>query len=147
VGRDTDAEGYDRLLAEARGHDLVVVSLHVVAVSYAGSVAVPDEFVDFVQELVREGIPHVVVSFGNPYLLREFPDVRAYLLAWSGSEWSQAAAAEALFGEIPIQGRTPTRIPPHAGIGDGILMGTPVTAGRPATTASPMGLDGGSACR
>ena len=152
VGRDTTAEEYARLLAEARGRDLVVVSLHVVAVSYAGSVAVPDEFVEFVQALVREGISHVVVSFGNPYLLREFPGVRAYLLAWSGSEWSQAAAAASLFGEVPILGRTPTRIPPHAAIGDGIPLGAAaaraaVAGGGASYGASSPALPGAEVCR
>ena len=33
---------------------------------------------------------------------------------------SQRAAAKALFGDIEIQGRTPTRIPPFFEIGDGI---------------------------
>ena len=42
------------------------------------------------------------------------------MLAWSGSQASQRAAAGALFGDVPIEGRTPTRIPGFAGIGDGI---------------------------
>ncbi len=123
VGRDTRSEEYARLLARARRADLVVVSLHVAAVSYAGSVAIPEDAADFVKSLAREGISHVVVSFGNPYLLREFPDARSYLLAWGGSDESQRAAAGALFGEIPIRGRTPTRIPPGFGIGEGIRLG------------------------
>jgi beta-N-acetylhexosaminidase len=120
--RDTPAEELTRLQARARTMDLVVVSLHVTAVSSAGSVAIPDEVARFIQELARARIPHVVVSFGNPYLLREFPDVQAYLLAWSGSEASQQAAARALFGEIPVQGRTPTRIPPGFEIGAGLQL-------------------------
>jgi beta-N-acetylhexosaminidase len=123
VGRETRSEEYARLLARARRADLVVVSLHVAAVSYAGSVAIPEEAADFVTSLAREGISHVVVSFGNPYLLREFPDARSYLLAWGGSDESQRAAAGALFGEVPIRGRTPTRIPPGFGIGEGIRLG------------------------
>jgi hypothetical protein len=64
----------------------------------------------------------VVVSFGNPYLVTTFPDVRAYMLAWSGSEASQRAAAGALFGEFDIEGRIPTRIPPLYEIGDGLTI-------------------------
>jgi hypothetical protein len=61
-----------------------------------------------------------VVSFGNPYLIADFPDVQAYVLAWSGSLASQAAAAGALLGEFDVAGRTPTRVPGFAEIGDGI---------------------------
>ena len=75
------------------------------------------------------GVPHIVVSFGSPYLLADFPDIQSYMLAWGGTASSQRAAARALFGEIPIRGRTPTRIPPFFEIGDGIQI--------------PMRVDGG----
>lgn len=120
VGPDTPPEVYGRLLVDARRADLVIVSPYVVAVAYSGSVAVAEEFAKFVTALASSGVRHVVVSFGNPYLLREFPQAKAYLLAWSPSEASQRAAARALLGRIPITGRTPTRIPPSFQIGDGI---------------------------
>ena len=120
--RDTEQGELTRLLARSRTMDLVVVSLHVTAVSSVGSVAIPEEVSRFIQELARARIPHVVISFGNPYLLREFPDVQAYLLAWSGAQVSQQAAARALFGELPLQGRTPTRIPPGFEIGAGLQL-------------------------
>ena len=72
--------------------------------------------------LGEAGIPHIVVSFGNPYLISEFPDVRAYVLAWSGSEASQTAAAGALLGDFDLTGHSPTRIPPFFEIGDGIMI-------------------------
>ena len=125
---DTPPEGYDALLRRARTSDLVVVSLYVSVVTSSGSVAIPEETAAFIQELSDARVPHVVVSFGNPYLLSEFPDAQAYLLAWSGTEVTQRAVARALFGEIPIQGRTPTRIPPVFEIGDGIQLPAKGTA-------------------
>ena len=120
LSRDTPAQVYDGLLSRARNSNLVVVSLFVTIVSYSGNVAIPEETAEFIRALEEEGISHVVISFGNPYLFSEFPDAQAYLLGWSGAEVSQRAAARALFGEIEIQGRTPTRIPPYFEIGDGI---------------------------
>lgn len=122
VHPSSDSLVYRAAERRAGGSDLVVVSLYVTAVSYSGSVAIPEEASAFIESLVDRGIPHVVVSFGNPYLIREFPSVRSYLLAYSGSPASQRAAAEALFGDIPIQGRLPTRIPPLFDIGDGIQL-------------------------
>jgi beta-N-acetylhexosaminidase len=110
------------LLRQARRSALVVVSTYVTAVSYSGSVALPEEVSDFIQELAESRIPHVVVSFGNPYLIADFPDVQTYVLAWSGSESSQKAAAGALFGDFTVSGRMPTRIPGFAEIGDGIAL-------------------------
>ncbi|HSG08407.1 MAG TPA: glycoside hydrolase family 3 N-terminal domain-containing protein [Longimicrobiales bacterium] len=127
IDRDASAALYEGILRQARNSNLVVVSTYVTAVSYAGTVALPEETVDFVKKLGDAGIPHIVVSFGNPYLITDFPDVQAYLVAWSGSAASQRAAAEALLGGIGIQGRTPTRIPGFAEIGDGIQV--PAKAG------------------
>ena len=119
---DTPPEQYEALVRRARTSDLVVVSLYVSVVSSSGSVAIPEETAEFIRVLGEARIPHVVVSFGNPYLLSEFPEAQAYLLAWSSTEVTQRAVARALFGEIPIQGRTPTRIPPAFEIGDGIQL-------------------------
>jgi beta-N-acetylhexosaminidase len=120
--RDSHASEWSTLRQDARGSDLVVVSLHVAAVASAGSVAIPPEMSQFITGLAEARIPHVVVSFGNPYLLREFPSAQAYLLAWSGSPSSQRAAVRALFGEIAITGRTPTVIPGGFAIGSGIQL-------------------------
>jgi beta-N-acetylhexosaminidase len=120
VGRDSDPDIYDAVLRRARRANLVVVSLYVTARSYAGTVAVPEEVSAFIEELAARGIPHVVISFGNPYLITEFPSVANYMLAWSGSPVSQRAAVDALFGEIPVGGRIPTAIPGFFEIGSGL---------------------------
>ncbi len=122
IDRDVSTALYEGLLRQARRSALVVVSTYVTAVSYSGSVALPREMTDFIEKLARADVPHIVVSFGNPYLITDFPDVQAYMLAWSGSQASQRAAAGALFGDFAIEGRTPTRIPGFASIGDGIQL-------------------------
>ncbi len=99
---------------------MVVVGTYVTSVNVSGSFTLPEDLVEFVRYLDEIGVPHTVVSFGNPYLITDFPDVQSYLLAWSGSESSQRAAAAAMLGQRQINGRTPTRIPPFYEIGDGI---------------------------
>ena len=61
-----------------------------------------------------------VVALGNPYLATDYPDIRAYLCTFSHVPTSEAAAVKALFGEIPIHGRTPVTIPGVAARGTGI---------------------------
>ena len=63
----------------------------------------------------------MVVAFGNPYLLREIPEVGAYCVAWGGSTASQVAAARGLLGEVTISGRLPVSIPPVAPFGSGLV--------------------------
>ena len=116
---DTPEPIWDELRRQARASQLVVVSVYVTAWD-AG--AIPEQLTAFIQDLARRRIPHVVVSFGNPYLLRHFEEAQSYLLAWSGAEVSQRAAAQALLGRISITGRTPTRIPPDFDIGAGLRL-------------------------
>ena len=122
VHSDSGESEYQRLLSRAAGSDLVIVSAYVLAARTDGRPNVPERLSEFVQALADRRVPHIVISFGNPYLLSDFPESQAYMLAWSGSEASQTAAARALFGEIPIRGRTPTRVPPLFDIGDGIQL-------------------------
>jgi len=120
VEGDTSEDEYQELRRRAREHALVIVSTYVTSVNVSGSFTLPKDLVEFVRYLDQIGVPHTVVSFGNPYLITDFPDVQSYLLAWSGSESSQRAAAAAMLGKREINGRTPTRVPPLYEIGDGI---------------------------
>ena len=129
VEPDTEAAEYDRILSRARGMALTVVSLHVGVRTASGSVALPEPAVDFIRQLARQGRPHIVVAFGNPYLLTEFPEVGTYLTAWSGVPVSERAAVDAILGKIDVRGRAPTRIGDFQ-IGDGIQIPAKSQAGR-----------------
>lgn len=129
VDRDSEPDVYRALLRRARNTNLVLVSIYVTAISYQGEMALPEGLTGFIKALATEGIPHVVTSFGNPYLVSEFSNVETYMLAWSGAVVSQRAAAKALFGDIDINGHTPTRIPPFFEIGDGIHLPSRQTMG------------------
>ncbi len=117
VDESTNSEAYEALLSRAIRSDLVVMSVYS---NYAGRVELPDAAVEFVNELSRRRVTHVVISFGNPYLISMFPDAQAYLLAWSSAQFSQQAAADALFGGIAISGRSPIGMDPFFAVGDGI---------------------------
>lgn len=120
VDADSDQALYEALDRRARDQAFVVVSTYVTSVNVSGTFTLPEELVDFIRGLKERGVPHTVVSFGNPYLIADFPDVQSYMLAWNGSESSQRAAARALLGQAHVTGRMPTRVPPLFEIGDGL---------------------------
>jgi beta-N-acetylhexosaminidase len=122
LGPDTPDSEYDRLAELAAGSDLVVFSLYVPEVSTDDEVAGSPELIDLVRAVASGGRPHVVVSFGNPYLLSEFPEVRSYMLAWGDANVSQRAAAGALLGDVSVTGRSPIRIPPSVEMGAGLVL-------------------------
>lgn len=117
VDADTNPVVFDGLLEQAARTNLVVVSVYS---NFSGRLDIADEALAFVDELAKRGIPHVVISFGNPYVIRDFPDAQAYMLAWSGVPVSQRAAAAALFGEFEIAGRAPISMDGFFGYGDGL---------------------------
>lgn len=122
LDRRTPDEEYEELERRARRADLVVVSLHVNRVARDDDPVLPDELADFVDLLDRLGTPHVAISFGNPYLVEEFPDVQAYMLAWGGGRHSQEAVADALFGRVETLGRLPVDLPPFFELGTGLRL-------------------------
>ncbi|MDQ3995670.1 MAG: glycoside hydrolase family 3 protein [Gemmatimonadota bacterium] len=133
VDADDPEFDYDRVL---RMSDLAEVTV-VGSYSLAGfdvqrTNSAPRAFVEFVRELRRRPTRTIVVAFGNPYLLREIPDVPTYMIAWSGFPVSQRAAARAILGTTSISGRLPIAIPPVAAMGAGIqrtARAAPPTAG------------------
>ena len=87
-----------------------------------GSAGLGGSLPKLVQDLIATKKPVVFLSMGNPYLLRNFPGVAAYLAMYSTVPPSEIAAAKALFGEIAIGGRLPVSIPGFAKLGDGIML-------------------------
>jgi beta-N-acetylhexosaminidase len=72
------------------------------------------------EKVVGTNKPVIWMAFGNPYLLTNFPQVHAYLAAFSIGDVSQIAAVKALTGEIVIDGRLPVSIPGCATVGSGL---------------------------
>jgi beta-N-acetylhexosaminidase len=74
----------------------------------------------FLTTVVHGHVPVALVSLGNPYLLRDFPDVASYAATFSTTNTSELAAAKAILGQIPIRGKLPVSIPGIAKAGEGI---------------------------
>jgi beta-N-acetylhexosaminidase len=107
-----------RALADSAS--IVIAAAFVSPMAFSGTIATTDSFSSLVQSLVSSGKRVIAVSFGNPYLLDAFPEVRAYMLAWGSADVSQIAAARALIGDTPISGVLPVSLPPHHVRGEGL---------------------------
>jgi beta-glucosidase-like glycosyl hydrolase len=108
----------------ARDSGAVLVSLFVRTRSGQGAISIPEPGRSAVTRILSLGKRVVAVSFGSPYLLRELPAFRTYVCAWGSQDVMQTAAAAALFGEAPIDGKLPVSIPGLAKRGDGIAKAT-----------------------
>ena len=116
--------------AEAAGADRYVVAAFASFAAYRGSLALGGGLEKFVESLTATGKPVGLVSMGNPYMVRAFPNVAAYVALYSTVPPSEISAVKALFGEIEVAGKLPVSIPGMARIGEGIHL--------PARLAAPL---------
>ena len=109
--RSTDQD-VQKVIARAKSADLVIASLYGrVRSGQALSVGIPDAGARALSALIAAKSPIVGVSFGNPYLLQSFPELRTYLVAYGDMPSLQQAVARALLGEIDIGGKLPISLP------------------------------------
>ncbi len=120
--RSSDAE-VQKALERARGADMVIASLYGrVRTGQARSVGLPEPGAKALATLITNKTPVVGISFGNPYLLQSFPELRTYLVAYGDMPSLQQAAARALLGEIDVTGKLPISLPGLYPRGSGIQL-------------------------
>ena len=109
--RSTDQD-VQKVLERAKSADLVLASLYGrVRSGQASSVGIPDAGARALTTLIEAKAPIVGISFGNPYLLQSFPQLRTYLVAYGDMPSLQHAVARALMGETDIVGKLPISLP------------------------------------
>jgi len=99
----------------------VPVARRASATQAGGSVSLDVDSAQLLAEIVKAASAKaVVVAFGNPYVGSQLSGVGTYLCIYSNTTTSSIALAKALFGEIPIHGRSPVTIPGIAERGAGL---------------------------
>ncbi|MBX3283191.1 MAG: glycoside hydrolase family 3 C-terminal domain-containing protein [Acidobacteria bacterium] len=101
--------------------DIIVVGLYGRVRSGAkNSVGVPENGAAILRELLANGKQVVGISFGNPYVLSSFPDMKTYVVAYGDMASLQRAAARSILGLQPVTGRLPISLPGSYSRGTGI---------------------------
>ncbi len=110
-------------LDRAKKADVVVASLYGrVRTGQARSVGLPEPGAKALSALIKNKSRLVGVSFGNPYLLQSFPELRTYLVAYGDMPSLQQAVARALLGQIDVTGKLPISLPGLYPRGTGIQL-------------------------
>ena len=71
------------------------------------SVGIPENAANLLRELLQGDKKVINISFGNPYLLNNFPEMKTYIVAYGDMPSLQRATARALVGEIDFKGKLP----------------------------------------
>jgi len=98
---------YGRLMADLKGVDTLLVPVFAHVRAWKGRIGLLDEMARLLNRIVDSGVQIVMVSFSNPYLIRQVPGVAAYFCAYSDHPACQRAALEVVMGDRPPQGLLP----------------------------------------
>ena len=103
--------------------DTVIVGLYGRVRSGArNSVGIPENGVAILRDLLAANKKVVGISFGNPYILGGFPEMKTYIVAYGDMPSLQRAAARAILGTQDITGRLPISLPGLYPRGTGIQL-------------------------
>ena len=103
-----------------RQSDVAVFASFSRALPWKGELGLPEEVAAVAAEVAAAG--GTLISFGDPYLMRQIPSARTYLIAWSEADVTQEAVARALTGQIPVTGRLPIDLPQGHSVGEGLVL-------------------------
>src|SRR6185295_18391433 len=110
LGPEVSEETAAEILAQSADYTHVLASAFVRVRGGKGTADMSASHARLLQALVAAGRAVVVVSYGSPYLIRQFPEVPVFVCAYGSAESSQRSAVAALFGEYPVRGRLPVTI-------------------------------------
>lgn len=100
-------------VVEAAGKsDLIIVGLHLANIRPGAKYGITDANQKALKALTETG-KAIVVIFGNPYTLSKLEgldNAKAVILANQLTNYSEEAAAQGVFGAIPMEGRLPVTV-------------------------------------
>ena len=112
-----------KAIERAKSADVVLASLYGrVRSGQVSSVGIPDPGARALSAVIAAKTPVIGISFGNPYLLQNFPGLRTYVVAYGDMPSLQNAVARALMGQIDIVGKLPISLPGLYPRGTGIQL-------------------------
>ncbi len=107
-------------LSSLSGYDNIVVAIYAKVRYGTGKISISAANIDLVNKLKETGKDLAIISFGNPYLLKEFPAAPSYICAYGDSDYSIKAALKAITGQVKFKGKLPVTITENYKFGSGI---------------------------
>jgi beta-N-acetylhexosaminidase len=74
------------------------------------SVGLPDAATRVLREVLASDKKVISLSFGNPYLLKSFPEMKTYVVSYGDMSSLQRASAKAVIGTIDFKGKLPITV-------------------------------------
>ncbi|MAO86834.1 MAG: hypothetical protein CMF86_01840 [Candidatus Marinimicrobia bacterium] len=120
IDESDSSDFLNSVLNQIPANGTVIVNAFASPQAHKDRIGLPAAENRFLKDMIKKVERLILVSFGNPYLIQDFPDLPVYVCAYKGNKVMQTAAAEAILGNVPINGKLPITIPDIADFGDGI---------------------------
>jgi beta-N-acetylhexosaminidase len=115
----TSPSQLDSIARTLRPGAVTVIAAFVRRVEGQGRTTIPKTVAAWMDSVAAVR-PAIVVAFGNPYILRQFPSARSYINTYGVTDVLEVAVARALAGSRAIAGRSPVSLPGYFRVGDGM---------------------------
>ncbi|MBL7817421.1 MAG: serine hydrolase [Saprospiraceae bacterium] len=119
---NTTDSAIQNIVSQLNSFDLVVIGVHLQNVRPGAKYGMTDINQKALTALTKSG-KAVMVIFGNPYALDKLEgsnDAKAVVMAYQLTNYAEEAAAQAIFGAIPMQGRLPVTVNQNYPLGMGV---------------------------
>ncbi len=118
---ESDSLEYLKLIAnQIEGNGTLIINVFAKPKTGKGTVALNENQSDFINMIVENNKNIIMVSYGNPYIIRDFPEIPTYVCAWESQSYLQKASVNVILGMNAVNGKLPIIIPNIAERGTGI---------------------------
>jgi beta-N-acetylhexosaminidase len=121
INSEISAERISELSGQSLGYDVIIASIYAKVRYGTGKISILPSHVELLNSLDKSGKKLIVISFGNPYLMKEFPGISNYICAYGDADVSINSAIKAIYGDIRFKGTLPVSINDDFKSGMGIL--------------------------
>ena len=109
------------IISKSNEYDVVITALYAKVKYGTGKISMLPSQAQLLNSLNSSVKKLIIISFGNPYLLNEFPDVNNYICAYGDADVSIKAVIKAVYGDIQFKGKLPVSINESCKIGTGLI--------------------------
>ena len=108
---ESNNNDYQFTLDIAKDCEMIVIASYFYTRNDINGKTLSDAQIKFIEKLLSFNKKVILISFENPYILSNFPNIKNYICTFSNSKASQRAALNFLNGSIESKGKLPITIP------------------------------------
>lgn len=111
----------DSLIAESSEYDVIIAAVYAKVRYGTGKISIPSTHAEILKNLNQVNKNLIVISFGNPYILKEIPTVSSYICTYGDADVSIKSSIKAIYGDIKFKGKLPVSLSDKFRFGSGIV--------------------------